>query len=127
MSKSDLTTGQVVETPAKPAYVRPVREVKIYKGEPPQDKDGKTPQEFTVQEKCGIKDRERNGLGKEYTCQQKLHVIRQKNQVFVKDESGFGGQLGYDDKDIHQYLRCPVHGPWPAGPEKWEPRSDFVV
>ena len=49
MSKSDLTTGQVVETPpAKPAYVRPVREVEIYKGEPPQNSDGKTPQEFVA-------------------------------------------------------------------------------
>lgn len=127
MSKSDLTTGPVVEAPpAKPAYTRPMREVETYRGEPPQS-DGKTPQSFEVQQRCGIKDVERNGRGKRFTCQQKLRVVRQKNKVFVRDESGFGGQLGYDDKDIHQYLQCPVHGPFPAGPDSWEPRPDFVV
>ena len=127
MSKSELTTGPVVETtPAKPAYARPMRKVEVYKGEPPQA-DGKTPQSFAIQQKCNMKDKERNGQGKDFVCQQKLRVVRQKNMVFVKDESGFGGQLGYDMLDIHQYLQCPVHGPFPAGPDKWEARADFIV
>lgn len=128
MSKSELTTGPVVETtPAKPAYARPMRKVEVYKGEPPQSTDGKTPMSFAIQQRCNMDDTERNGAGKKFRCQQKLQVVRQKNMVFVKDESGFGGQLGYDDKDVHQYIQCPVHGPFPAGPDKWEARPDFVV
>ncbi len=121
MSKTDLTTGQVVDTSTTlPKQAgRPARKAELYKGEPPQSNDGKMPQVFTIQQKCGLADVDRQG--KKFNCAQKLQVVRVKNQVFEKDESGFGGQLNYDDKDIRQYITCPIHGGLPTGYQSWEP------
>lgn len=123
MSKSgDLTTGQFVETPTLPKQAgRPSRKAELYKGEPPQSNDGKTPQVFGIQKKCELEDTDKQG--KKFKCQQKLQVVRVKNQVFEKDESGFGGQLNYDDKDVRQYVTCPIHGGLPVGYQSWEPGS----
>ena len=108
---SDLTTGAVVDKPVK-VKEKPMRKTEEYKGEPPLSGDQKSLQSFPIQEKCGITDEK----GK---CALKLNVVRQKNTKFVRDDVGFGGQLEYDEKDIHQYKQCVVHGPFPAGPEKW--------
>ena len=105
---SDFATGPVIDKP-KPAYVRPTREPELYKGEPPQNNDGKTPQVFTIQQRCDIEDIDFK-TKKKSKCQQRLQVVRVKNQVFEKDESGFGGQIIYDEKEIRQYIQCPTHG-----------------
>ena len=128
MSKSDLTTGTVVEPPIARPPAHPTRKPELYTGEPPQSDDGKTRMEFVIQKKCEMEDWDKKN--KRFKCQQRLHVIRVKNQVLERDESGFGGQLNYDDKDIRQYVVCPIHGGLPLADnekgtrfDKWEPGS----
>jgi hypothetical protein len=132
-SVPDLTTGPVVSTTDLPKVKQhPTREPELYKGEPPQNDDGKTRIEWVLaSEKCKVKDWDRKN--KEFTCSQKLHVVRVKNQIFEKDESGAGGQLNYDDHDVRQYLICPIHGGLPKPKvnsngfeerfDRWEPGS----
>ncbi len=114
----DFETGPVIDSPPKPSYVKPQREPEIYKGEPPQSNEGKIPQVFTIQQKCGIEDIDFK-TKKKTKCAQKLQVVRVKNQVFEKDESGYGGQLIYDEKDMKQYVVCPVHGSFPPSYDRW--------
>lgn len=116
---ADLITGPVKETaPPKPAYVPPVRDIEIYKGEPPQNTDGKIPMVFTLQKSCNLEARDK--AGKKFTCNTKLQVVRVKNTKFAWDETHTGGLLEYDEKDIHQYVRCPLHGPpVEALPSRW--------
>ena len=105
-----------VETVEKKQYVKPLRKVETWNGEPPRNSsDNKSPMQFPISEKCGIKD-EKLPKGK---CDKSLIVIRVKNQKFEKDESGYGGQLQYDEKDIRQYKFCADHGPFPQGSESW--------
>lgn len=113
MSQGDLTVGPVVDKRLTPVVKQtPQRTVEEYKGEPPQH-EGKTMMRFTITEKCGLKE---DGKPK---CEQKIIVQSQKNVVYLKDESGYGGQLEYDEKDKKLFKQCPKHGPWPAGPESW--------
>lgn len=112
----DLTTGQFKGT-AAPYAQRPTRKPELYTGEPPQN-DGKTPMSFVIQERCNIE--EVNKDGKKVKCTLKLNVARVKNQKFERDESGFGGQLNYDEKDVRQYKVCPKHGGLPPDYAKWE-------
>jgi hypothetical protein len=115
----DFKTGPVVDKP-KPAYTRPQREPEMYKGEPPQyGPDNKTPQVFPLQRTCGIEEIDQK-TKKKIKCQMKLQVIRVKNQVFERDESGYGGQLIYDERDIRQYVTCPIHGGLPPLYDRWE-------
>ena len=98
--------------------LRPSREVEIWKGEPPQSTEGKIAIVFQLtNEKCGLTDEDKTG--KKFKCIQKLLVQRVKNERLERDESGFGGQLIYDEKDVRQYKYCPTHGPDPAGPDHW--------
>lgn len=108
----DLTIGSVNTGPQVEVKPKFLREVKLYLGEPPQGSDGKVPMQFQIQERCGLKD----DAGK---CSMKLIVARVKNAKFETDENRGGGQLIYDEKDVHQYIYCPKHGPFPAGPNHW--------
>lgn len=118
MSK-DFETGPAIDKP-KPAYVKPTREMEIYKGEPPMyGPDNKVPQVFPLQRKCEIEDIDQK-TKKKTKCEQKLQVIRVKNQFFQKDESGYGGQLIYDDKNIRQYVTCPIHGGLPVNYDRFD-------
>ena|SRR5579864_4370742 len=117
---AEFTTGPVIDKPKPPAYVKPQRLPELYTGEPPQTNDGKTPQTFTIQKKCELDDVDQR-TKKKFKCQQRLQVVRVKNQVFEKDESGYGGQLIYDEKDMRQYVTCPIHGGIPTGYDRWVP------
>lgn len=106
---TDLVTGPVKETPVpKPVYVPPVRDLEYYKGEPPQS-EGKIPQVFDLQRTCGLAYQDK--AGKKLKCSAKLQVVRVKNSKFEWDDNHTGGQLQYDEKDVHQYVKCPIHGP----------------
>lgn len=111
MPRQELKTGPIVETPVEKSPQRPEREIELYNGEPPLSGDQKIPMQFPITEKCGLVD---NGV----KCVLKLSVTRVKNTKFEKDESGFGGQLNYDEKDIRQYKFCHVHGPFNM-PNHW--------
>ena len=116
---NDLTPSPSKDTDLpKPKYAKPLRTMQIYKGEPPQDKDGKIPQEFVIQERCNL-EFVNPKTEKKQKCNQKLHVVRVKHQKFESDDSGYGGQLIYDEKDIRQYVVCPDHGGLPIDFAKW--------
>lgn len=106
----DLLTGPAKEIPVpKPSYIPPVRDLEYYKSEPPQNNDGKIPQVFTIQRVCGLDAQDKQG--KKFKCNAKLQVVRVKNSKFEWNDTHTGGQLQYDEKDVHQYVRCPIHGP----------------
>lgn len=113
---NDLTIG-AVKTKEAPKPVKVQRKVEEYKGEPPKNINLKYHQEFEITEKCGLRDKSRQG--KEYKCDQNLRVVRTKREYFEADNTGTGGQLQYDQDDVKQYKWCPVHGPEPPGPTNW--------
>ena len=116
---ADLVTGQVKESETpKPSYAPPVRSIEIYKGEPPQSTDNKIPQVFSIQKTCNLEFQDKHGTKSK--CSAKLQVVRVKNAKFDWDDTHTGGQLNYDEKDVKQYVRCPIHGP-PAEalPSRW--------
>ena len=114
----DLVTGRVKEVEVPKSYAPPKREIETYKGEPPQNTDGKIPQVFTIQKTCNIEAEDK--LGKRFKCSAKLQVVRVKNAKFEWDDTHTGGQLNYDEKDVRQYVRCPIHGPnAEALPSRW--------
>ena len=110
---STLTTGVVKdEGTTHRVEVKPIREVEEYKGEPPTN-DGRNAIRWTLKgEKCSVKYE-----GKK--CEQKLIVDRVMKATYQKDESGFGGQLDYDEKDVKYFKFCPNHGPFPVDGGKW--------
>jgi hypothetical protein len=110
----DVITGPVTDPPKQVAVVKNQREVELYKNEPPLTINEKFPITFQVQQKCGFK-----GASDTKKCEMKLLVHRVKNRKNVRDDNEQGGQLEYDEKDVHQYLQCPRHGPFPSGPEMW--------
>ena len=112
---TDLKTGPVSNKDEPRSKEIPHWQMQLYDKDPPQSNDGKFPLQFTIQQKCGLKDAELRG-GK---CEMKLMVARVKNAHFEWDEHHGGGQLQYDERDVRQYLYCPRHGPSPAGPGTW--------
>jgi hypothetical protein len=106
----DLFVGAVKDAP-KLTPSKLTRPIKLWTGEPPQH-DGKVQKTFQIQERCNFRETE-----KDKPCELKLIVTRRFNQKPQYDDSGFGAQLNYDDKDVRQYAYCAKHGG--IGPSKW--------
>jgi len=103
------------EVPSKPT----LREIKQWDGEPPQGQSGKFLTTWRLKDRCGVEYTIDQAHGVKARCEEFLYVSRIKNTKFIRDESGYGGQLEYNDKDVKQYVFCPHCGPFPPGPESW--------
>ena len=119
---SDLWVGPVQAVASPTDQWRWAREPRVWTAEPPQGTDGKIPMQFQITERCGIKDANKP------VCKMNLIVARVKEITFETDENQGGGQLVYNEKSISQWVYCPRHGPFPAGPYekvkgKWQVRT----
>jgi len=116
----NLITGPVSEKskpinedePKTPLIRNQMRSVEIYTKDPPSH-EGKIEMVFPIERKCGVQEGPKK-------CDFKLMVLRVKNTKLERDSTGQGGQLVYDENDVHQYIYCPLHGPDPPGPESWK-------
>ena len=113
--------------PRKP-YEKWPRKVKQFNGSVPVGVNQNPLIKFKTTEPCDIRDAKGRACGENLIAERvvNFHFVKAKlgsnpvqdPKAYTKE--GGGGQLEYDFSDFRYYMYCPIHGPIPSGPARWD-------